>query len=91
MIVDYIGIFRNIERALAIYAEGTDPGGPDPEGSNPIRDKSELVEKLKKAIDEIREFCANLGVDLVQIDAAEQNPGTHRAGYGCSGPDTGQR
>ena len=74
LIVDYIGIFRNIERALAIYAEGTDPGGPDPEGSNPIRDKSELVEELKKAIDEIKEFCANLDVDLVQIDAAETEP-----------------
>ena len=27
LIVDYIGIFRNLERALAIYAEGTDPEG----------------------------------------------------------------
>ena len=29
LIVDYIGIFRNLERALAIYAEGTDPEAPD--------------------------------------------------------------
>ena len=74
LIVDYIGIFRNIERALAIYAEGTDPGGPDPEGRNPIRDKSELVEELKKAIAEIKKFCANLDVDLVQIDAGGTEP-----------------
>ena len=74
LIVDYIGIFRNLERALAIYAEGTDPEGPDPEGRNPIRDKSELVEELRKAIVEIKEFCANLGVDLDQIDAAATAP-----------------
>ena len=48
LIVDYIGIFRNIEQALAIYAEGTDPEGTAPEGRNPIRDKSELVEELRR-------------------------------------------
>ena len=74
LIVDYIGIFRNIERALAIYAEGTDPEGTAPEGRNPIRDKSELVEELRETIAEIKEFCANLGVDLTQIDTAETAP-----------------
>ena len=66
LIVDYIGIFRNLEQALAIYAEDTEE-----EGRNPIQDKSELVEKLKGSIAEIKEFCANHGVDLAQIDAAE--------------------
>ena len=71
LIVDYIGIFRNLEKALAIYAEGTDPEDPDAEGKNPIQDKSELVEEIKRAIAEIRDFCMNLGVDLAQIDAVE--------------------
>ena len=71
LIVDYIGIFRNLEKALAIYAEGTDPEGTNPEGKNPIRDKSELVEELREKIAEIQEFCANLDVDLPQIDAEE--------------------
>ena len=71
LIVDYIGIFRNLEKALAIYAEGTDPEGTNPEGKNPIRDKSELVEELRGKIAEIQEFCTNLDVDLTQIDAAE--------------------
>ena len=71
LIVDYIGIFRNLEKALAIYAEGTDPEGTNPEGKNPIRDKSELVEELRGEIAEIQEFCANLDVDLPQIDAEE--------------------
>ena len=66
LIVDYIGIFRNLERALAIYAEGTDA-----EGKNPIRDKSELVEKLRGAIAEIRDFCMNLEVNLAQIETAD--------------------
>ena len=66
LIVDYIGIFRDLERALAIYAEGTDP-----EGSNPIRNKSELVEQLRGEIAEVKEFYANLGVDLPKIEAAE--------------------
>ena len=74
LIVDYIGIFRNIEQALAIYAEGTDPEGTAPEGRNPIRDKSELVEELRETIAEIKEFCANLGVDLTQIDTVETAP-----------------
>ncbi len=66
LVVDYIGIFRNLERALAIYAEGTDA-----EGRRPIRDKSELVDVLRRAIAEIKEFCANRGVDLTKIQAAE--------------------
>ena len=66
LVVDYIGIFRNLERALAIYAEGTDA-----EGRRPIRDKSELVDVLRRAIAEIKEFCANSGVDLTKIEAAE--------------------
>ena len=66
LIVDYVGIFRDLERALAIYAEGTDT-----EGSSPIRNKSELVEQLRGEIAEVKEFCANLGVDLAKIEAAE--------------------
>ena len=71
LIVDYIGIFRNLERALAIYAEGTDPEGADPDGSKPIQDKSELVNELRRVIDEIKAFCASLDVDLDQTDAAD--------------------
>ncbi len=66
LIVDYIGIFRNLERALAIYAEGTDP-----EGRNPIRAKSELVENLRETVAEIKVFCANRDVDLDRIDAGD--------------------
>ena len=69
LIVDYIGIFRNLQQALANYAEGTDA-----EGRNPIRDKSELVETLREAISEIKIFCANLDIDLNQIDPVNTDP-----------------
>ena len=70
LIVDYIGVFRYLEKALAIYATGTDA-----EGKKPIADKSELVEKLREAIAEISEFCRGLGIDLAtaQTDDALQN------------------
>lgn len=71
LIVDYIGVFRHLEQALAIYATGADAE----ENQKPIADKSELVEKLREAIAEITEFCRGLGVDLdtAQTDDAFQN------------------
>ncbi len=71
LIVDYIGIFRDLEKALAIYATGADLEG----NQKPIADKSELIEKLRAAIAEITEFCRGLGIDLdkAQTDDAFQN------------------
>ena len=66
LVVDYIGIFQDLERALAIYAEGTDE-----DGKRPIRDKSELVNVLRGAIAEVKEFCANRGVEFAKIEEAE--------------------
>ena len=71
LIVDYIGVFRYLERALAIYATGADAEG----NQKPIADKSKLVEKLREAIAEISEFCNGLGVDFAnaETDDAWQN------------------
>ena len=66
LIVDYIGVFRYLEKALAIYATGANT-----EGEKPIADKSKLVEKLKAAIAEISEFCKGLGVDLEEIETGD--------------------
>ena len=66
LIVDYIGIFRDLEKALAIYATGSNG-----DGSNPITDKSELIEELKEAIVEISNFCENLEIDFAEIEAAD--------------------
>ncbi len=66
LIVDYIGILRNLERALAIYATGSNG-----EGKSPIADKSELIAVLIEAIANIVEFCRNLGIDLPRIQEVE--------------------
>lgn len=65
LIVDYIGIFRNLQKALAIYAPGRGEGG-----ELPIGDKTILVEKLREAIAKTRSFCKDLGID---IDSAIRN------------------
>ncbi len=62
LIVDYIGIFRNLQKALAIYAPDRDNNG-----ELPIADKQLLVEKLREALTETRSFCEELGID---VDAA---------------------
>ena len=71
LIVDYIGVFRDLEKALAIYATGADVEG----NPKPIADKSELIEKLRAVIADITEFCRGIGIDLdnAQTDDAFQN------------------
>jgi type I restriction enzyme R subunit len=64
LIVDYAGVFRNLEQALAIYGAG---GG----GDKPVEDKSALVAALRKALAEIRGLCQEQGVNLTGIQAAE--------------------
>ena len=67
LIVDYIGVLRNLEKALAIYATGSNG-----EGSNPIADKSKLVEELREAIEKISDFCRNLGINFAEIEEADR-------------------
>lgn len=64
LIVDYVGVFRNLQKALAIYAVG--PNGK-PIGESPVKDKAELVEYLKKTIAEATAFCESLKIDLTRI------------------------
>jgi type I restriction enzyme R subunit len=60
LIVDYIGIFRELREALAIYATGR---GAEV-GEYPVRDKAALIEQLRGAVAEAEAFCAERGVDL---------------------------
>jgi type I restriction enzyme, R subunit len=66
LIVDYVGIFRNLQKALAIYAQQR--GG---ETELPIKDKMALLDALADALKEARAFCAEHGIDLGAIRAAE--------------------
>ena len=70
LIVDYVGIFRNLQKALAIY--GTGSGGDIKEGDTPVKPKSELVRELEQLIKETEEFCKKRRVDIERIINAEK-------------------
>jgi type I restriction enzyme, R subunit len=61
MIVDYAGVFRNLQKALAIYAQ------PSADGSDPIEDKAALVKRLAEAVAGAGDFLARRGVDAHAI------------------------
>jgi type I restriction enzyme R subunit len=60
LIVDYVGVFRNLQKALAIYA-------PAVAGVTPVRDKAELVGLLRQAVDEATAFCLKLGIRVEKL------------------------
>ncbi len=62
LIVDYVGVFRNLQKALAIY--GAAQGGV---GETPIHAKSELVRQLREAISTTTSFCLEHGMDPAKI------------------------
>ena len=62
LIVDYVGVFRNLERALAIYGAG-------PGVDSPIRPKDELIAELDAALAEVVDFCADHDIDLAAMEA----------------------
>ena len=64
--MDYIGIFRNLQKALAVYG---DTGKK--EGDTPIKPKSELTRGLEQAIKETDTFCKEKGIDTDKIISAE--------------------
>ena len=57
LIVAYVDVFRNLQKALAIYAVGS-------KGEMPVEEKTALIEALRQALDDLRAFCAEREVDL---------------------------
>lgn len=68
VIVDYVGVFNNLQKALAIYAGSTGGSGND---ETPIQDKEALVQALEEALERARGFTHPLGVDSNAIMAAD--------------------
>jgi type I restriction enzyme R subunit len=66
LIVDYIGVFRDLERALAIYGAANAEAGVD----SPIQDKAELLGALAESIATVAEFCERYDVDLDELRTA---------------------
>lgn len=58
--MDYANVFHELEKALAIYGSGTG-------GEMPVKDKKELVEALRIALDQVAEFCRKQNVELEAI------------------------
>uniref|UniRef100_E6PU44 Type I site-specific deoxyribonuclease HsdR n=1 Tax=mine drainage metagenome TaxID=410659 RepID=E6PU44_9ZZZZ len=65
LIVDYVGIFRALQDALAVYANPGSRSGP------PILDKAELVQALRAALQQALTFAVLHGVSLDAIAAAQ--------------------
>jgi type I restriction enzyme, R subunit len=66
LIVDYIGVFRHLERALAIYGAANAQAGVD----SPIQDKAELRTALGEAVEAVAELSERYDVDLDELRAA---------------------
>ena len=64
LIVDYAGVFRNLEKALAIYGVGKG-------GKKPVEDKSALAAALRQGLEETRNLCTQQGLNLASIQNAE--------------------
>jgi type I restriction enzyme R subunit len=70
LIVDYVGVFRDLEKALAIYGSGVggDPGGDE----TPVRGKDDLVDALKDAVEETTVFLGDRGINPQNILDTEE-------------------
>jgi len=65
LIVDFVGVFRNLQKALAIY--GSPTAGED--GDSPIKAKAKLLAFLKGHLVQLTAFCLERGVDCAKIKA----------------------
>ncbi|MCX9077945.1 MAG: DEAD/DEAH box helicase family protein, partial [Candidatus Methanoperedens sp.] len=61
LVVDYIGVFRELQKALAIY--GASSGDDD----LPAQDKGKLIQHLAALIADLKRFCEGIGVHLDSI------------------------
>jgi len=71
LIVDYIGVFRDLQKALAIY--GSASGGDVREGDTPVQAKTALVDELRSAIDLTLQFCTERGIDFDEIQTTTES------------------
>jgi type I restriction enzyme, R subunit len=71
LIVDYVGVFRDLQKALAIYA-APKAGSSGEALDNPIENKQALVEALRTLIADARAYCKSKGVDVGAIQRASR-------------------
>lgn len=73
LIVDYIGVFRNLQEALEIYGSGS--GGKVGAGDTPVQPKEVQLEELRTTIAAAKKFCTERGVD---VDGTKNKKGFDR-------------
>ncbi len=66
LIVDYIGVFKDLKKALAIYGAGA--GQTD----IPVQPKERLIEELKRVCTHINDFCEDIKIDLAELLAQDK-------------------
>lgn len=71
LIVDYVGVFRDLRKALAVYAAPV-AGSSGTALDNPIEHKQALVEMLRTLIADARAYCESKGVDVGAIQRASR-------------------
>ena len=69
LVVDYFGVFRNLKKALAAYAEGTKgkEANKEDDAEYPAKEFKELIALLEQAIVEAKVYCKELGAEIDQI------------------------
>lgn len=68
LVIDYFGVFRNLKKALADYAEGSKGRNKEEiQEEFPVREFEELLEILNQAIAEAKQYCKGLGADIDAI------------------------
>jgi len=65
LIVDYFGVFRNLQKALSVYADGSN--GTASPLDMPVKELEELLKLLEEAIEECKTYLLGLGVDVNKI------------------------
>ncbi|HEX8231008.1 MAG TPA: HsdR family type I site-specific deoxyribonuclease, partial [Chloroflexia bacterium] len=63
LIVDYLGVFRDLQKALAIYGAPRDGQAGDGGVDTPVKDKNRLVEQLRAALAEMEAFFKERDID----------------------------
>ena len=71
LIVDYGNVYKQLEKAYAVYGEGDDRGGSSGAGKKDDENKIELLEKiageLKESIRATRGYLRELGFNLTEL------------------------
>lgn len=67
LIVDYIGMFRNLQNALSVYAIG-----PDGKKDTPIISKEDLIESLEISLEDGDKFAKKYKISIKKIIEARE-------------------